>query len=228
MNLTEHYDQLYHNSSKATLAGNYTIDPLIKDSTDKRFGVTLLIRPNEKVKNNMQLFLDELKEVDASQYYYPNSDIHITLMSIISCYEGFTLNQISVTDYIKIIQESLIGIGEIKIDFRGVTASPSAIMIQGFPADETLNTLRNTFRENFKKSTLQQSIDSRYAIATAHSTVMRFQEKLQNPDQLMQVVEKFRNYDFGTFKVENIELVFNDWYQRESNTVHLKDFDLSK
>ena len=228
MNLIEHYNQLYYNSSKAILVENYTIDSLIKDSTDKRFGVTLLIRPNEMVKNNMQLFLDELKEVDASQYYYPNSDIHITLMSIISCYEGFTLNQISVSDYIKIIQESLIGIDEIKIDFRGVTASPSAIMIQGFPTDETLNTLRNTFRKKKKKSTLQQSIDSRYAIATAHSTVMRFQEKLQNPGKLMQVVEKFRNHDFGTFKVANIELVFNDWYQRKGNTLHLKDFDLSK
>jgi 2'-5' RNA ligase len=62
-------------------------------------------------------------------------------------------------------------------------------------------------RENFKKSTLEQSIDSRYAIATAHSTVLRFQEKLENPHKLMDVVEKFRDHDFGEFTVDKLELV---------------------
>lgn len=172
------------------------------------------------------MFLNELKVIEPLQYYYPNSDIHITVMSIISCYEGFTLDKISVEDYIKIIQESILDLGEIKIKFRGVTASPSAVMIQGFPADESLNTLRNKLRDNFKKSTLQQSIDSRYVIATAHSTVMRFQEKLQNPKKLITVAEQFRDYDFGEFIIDKVELVYNDWYQRENNTVHLTDFNL--
>lgn len=226
MNLTQHYDQLYKNSAEIILAGNYTLDSQINNTSDSRFGITLLIRPSEKIKANIQLFLDELKAVEPAQYYYPNADIHITVMSIISCYEGFSLDKISVEDYIKIIQESLVYLGEIKIEFRGVTASPSALMIQGFPADESLNTLRNKLRDNFKKSTLQQSIDSRYAIATAHSTVMRFQEKLQNPEKLIDVAEKFRDYNFGEFTVDKLELVYNDWYQREQNTVHLHDFSL--
>ena len=226
MNLSEHYNQLYKKSAAAILAGNYKLDSQINNPSDSRFGITLLIRPSEKMKANIQLFLDELKAVEPEQYYYPNCDIHITVMSIISCYEGFTQDKISIEDYIKIIQESLINLGKIKIEFRGVTASPSALMIQGFPADESLNNLRNKLRENFKKSTLQQSIDSRYAISTAHSTVMRFQEKLQNPEKLIAVAEKFRDYNFGEFTVDKVELVYNDWYQRENNTVHLTDFNL--
>lgn len=226
MDLSEHYNQLYKKSAAAILAGNYKLDSQINNPSDSRFGITLLIRPSEKIKTNIQLFLNELKAIEPRQYYYPNTDIHITLMSIISCYEGFTLDQISVEDYIKIIQESLIDSGKIKIEFRGVTASPSALMIQGFPADESLNNLRNKLRENFKKSALQQSIDSRYAIATAHCTAIRFQEKLQNPEKLIQVAEKFRDYNFGEFTVDKIELVYNDWYQRENNTIHLHDFTL--
>ena len=224
MNLQEHYNQLYKNSAKAILEGNYKVDNQINDASDSRFGITVLIRPNDAIKAKIQLFLDELKEVDSEQYYYPDSDIHITVMSIISCYEGFTLDKIKTHDYIEIIQKSLIDIDEIKIKFKGVTASPSAIMIQGFPVDESLNNLRDKLRENFKKSTLQQSIDSRYSISTAHSTVLRFQEKLQNPKQILEVVEKFRDFDFGEFTVEKLELVYNDWYQRESNTIHLADF----
>ncbi len=226
MNLQEHYDQLYKNSAKAILEGNYKIDRRINDASDSRFGITLLIRPNHAVKAQIELFLNELKKVDSEQYYYPDSDIHITVMSIISCYKGFTLDKIKVDDYTEIIQKSLIDLDEIKIDFKGVTASPSALMIQGFPTDESLNKLRNKLREIFKKSNLQQSIDSRYEIATAHSTVLRFQEKLQNPEKLIEIAEKFRNYNFGEFTVDKLELVYNDWYQRESSIIHLADFYL--
>jgi len=226
MNLMEHYNQLYKKSAESILAGNYNLDSQINNKSDSRFGITLLIRPSEKIKANIQFFLDELKAIEPEQYYYPDSDIHITVMSIISCYEGFSVDKIKVEDYIKIIQESLVDLGEIKIEFQGVTASPSALMIQGFPADESLNNLRNKLRDNFKKSPLQQSIDSRYSIATAHSTVMRFQEKLQNPEKLIEITERFRDYDFGEFTVDKVELVFNDWYQRESNTIHLQDFNL--
>lgn len=226
MNLTEHYNQLYKKASEAIIASKYTLDTDINNTSDSRYGITMLIRPSEKIKANIQLFLEELKEIEPAQYYYPDSDIHITVMSIISCYEGFNLNQISPNDYIQTICRSLIDLNKIKIDFKGITASPSAIMIQGFPTDESLDKLRNKVRENFKNSDLQQSIDSRYTIATAHSTVMRFQEKLQNPEKLMQVVSKFRDYDFGEFTVENLELVYNDWYQRKENTKVLGEFQL--
>jgi 2'-5' RNA ligase len=226
MNLSEHYNQLYIKSSEAILSGNYNIDSQINNASDSRFGVTLLIRPSESIKANIQEFINELQAVDDTQYYYPDYDIHITVMGIISCYEGFALDQISIKDYIEIIQRSLVGIDHIKIDFKGVTASPSAIMVQGFPTDESLTNLRNKLRENFKASALEQSIDSRYEISTAHATIMRFQEKLENADKLIAVAEKFRDHNFGEFTVEKLELVYNDWYQRAKNTVDLCDFYL--
>lgn len=226
MNLTEHYNQLYKSSSEVILAGNYTVDSKINDLSDSRFGITLLLRPGEKIKNNIQFFLNELKEAEPLQYYYPDSDIHITVLSIISCYESFNLDKIDLPAYLEIIQKSVVDLCEIKIEFRGVTASNGAIMIQGFPSDDSLEKLRNKLRENFRNSNLEQSIDSRYSIATAHSTVMRFTEKLQNPKKLIETTEQFRDYNFGEFKAEKLELVFNDWYQREENTINLAYFTL--
>ena len=226
MNLSEHYNTLFKTSSELILSEDYSIDSKINDDSDKRFGITLLIRPNEEINNNIQVFLKELKKAEPEQYYYPNSDIHITVLSIISCAEGFTLNQFSTSEYVEIIEKSMIDINEIEIEYRGVTLSPSAIMIQGFPSDNSLNIFRDKLRENFKKSSLQQSLDSRYTITAAHSTVMRFQNKLQNPKKLIEVVEKFRNHNFGKFTVDKIELVFNDWYQRERNTFNICDLYL--
>lgn len=226
MNLTEHYDQLYKTSSEAIAAGKYVIDSEIKNESDSRFGITLLIRPNDEIKANIQHFINELKKAEPEQYFYPDSDIHITVMSIISCSTEFNLNQISPNEYIEIICRSLVDVNKIKIHYKGVTASPSAIMIQGFPSDETLNNLRNRLRENFKNSGLQQSIDSRYEISTAHSTIMRFQDKLHDPKKLIETAAKFRDYDFGEFDVKSIELVYNDWYQRKNTTRVLGDFGL--
>ncbi|WP_286969593.1 2'-5' RNA ligase family protein [Flavobacterium sp. UBA4854] len=226
MNLTQHYDQLYKTSSEIISIGKYSIDSELKNESDSRFGITLLIRPNDEIKANIHSFLNELRKAEPEQYFYPDSDIHITVMSIISCSSDFTLNQISAKEYIEVICRSLVDVEKIQIHFKGVTASPSALMIQGFPSDETLNNLRNRLRENFKNSGLQQSIDSRYSISTAHSTVMRFQEKLHDPKKLIEIAEKFRDYDFGEFEVKNLELVYNDWYQRKSTTRVLGDFGL--
>ncbi|WP_316844369.1 2'-5' RNA ligase family protein [Pedobacter psychrodurus] len=225
MNLTEHYYKLYTDSIAKISSGQYETDPLIDDETDQRFGITLVIRPDAATNNNIQQFLTEAKAIEPDQYYYQNADIHITLMSIISCYNGFDLKDIKVEDYIQLIQQILARHKSFKIQFKGLTASPSCILIQGFLTD-TLNEIRDDLRAGFKNSTLQQSIDKRYAIQTAHSTVIRFRSELENKDKLVKLIEKYRDFDFGTFEVKQVELVYNDWYQRERFVKKLYQFFL--
>jgi len=225
MNLAEHYDKLYTESAAKITAGNYEIDHLIDDEKDQRFGITLVIRPDQNTKMNIQRFLTEVKAIEPDQYYYQDSDIHITVMSIISCYAGFELSQIDIQDYIQLINQVLKKHKSFKIQFKGLTASPSCILIQGFLTD-TLNEIRDDLRLAFKNSALQQSIDKRYTIQTAHATIMRFRAKLQNPARLISLIEQYRNFDFGTFTVDQIELVYNDWYQRERFVESLHVFKL--
>ncbi|GAA3624639.1 2'-5' RNA ligase family protein [Flavivirga jejuensis] len=226
MNLEEHYNDLYSRSIKKISSDQYEIDHLINASTDNRFGITLLIRPPIEVKNEIQKFINALKIIEPNQYYYKNSDIHITIMSIISCYNGFNLNDIDISKYIELIKESLIDISNLKIKLKGVTASPSCLMIQGFMSDESLNSIRNNLRDKFKNSNLQQSIDKRYSIQTAHSTVVRFTEKLNQKLKFLETIKAYKTYDFGTFNVKTIELVYNDWYQKEKYVTNLFEFDV--
>lgn len=226
MNLAEHYNKLYTDSITKIEAGNYEIDHLIDSGDDDRFGITLLIRPDENTKANIQRFLDEVKLIEPDQYYYQNSDIHITVMSIISCYVGFNLDKINVQDYVSVIKQVLEKHKSFTIQFKGITASPSCILLQGFFENNTLNEIRDQIRLSFKNSTLQQSLDQRYAIQTAHSTIIRFREKLTNNNAFLAIVEKYRDFDFGTFKVEKMELVYNDWYQRAQFVKKLYEFEL--
>jgi len=225
MDLSAHYDKLYQESVAKIAAGNYEIDQLIDAKDDYRFGITLVIRPDENTKANIQRFLSEVKAIDPFQYYYQNNDLHITVMAIISCYVGFELEQINIQNYVKLIEQVLLKHRSFKIQFKGLTASPSCILIQGF-LTETLNEIRDDLRIAFKNSQLQQSIDKRYAIQTAHSTIIRFRQALQNEHQLLDLVAKYRNFEFGTFEVKKVELVYNDWYQREQFVKKLHEFQL--
>lgn len=226
MNLTQHYEELYKTSVRKIEKDEYLLDSFIDSTNDKRFGVTLLIRPPEEIKIKIQLFLEILKRIDPYQYFYPGTDIHITVMSIISCYEDFKLDYISVPEYINLIKESIGKTGKFHINLQGVTVSDSGIMVQGFPETNALNSIRNNLRKDFKNSGLEQSLDKRYKINTAHSTTVRFRKQLQNKTEFLKTIDNFRKYDFGSFEVAELELVFNDWYQREGNSKLLDKFVL--
>lgn len=226
MNLIEHYDKLYYDSIQRIRNGDYQIDNQIKSLNDNRRGITLLIRPDKTTRKNILGFIEKLKAIEPEQYYYPDLDIHLTVLSIISCYEGFELSKISIDDYVKIIVKSLHNIPGFSIEFTGITASPSCIMVQGFPKTDTLNQIRNSLRENFKTSKLQQSIDERYPIQTAHSTIVRFKEKLKDKGAFVKILEEYRDFEFGNFKVDSMELVYNDWYLREKYVKELHRFKL--
>ncbi len=226
MDLRKHYQNLYEDSLEKIKSDNYQIDNLIDSFPDNRFGLTLIIRPSATVKNEIQKFLKRLKSVEPNQYYYPNSDIHVTVMSIISCYNGFDLSQINPTDYVNVIQNSLKNLTCFEIEFDGVTVSPSCIMVQGFLNNNTLNFIRDKLRLNFKQSELEQTIDKRYSIQTAHSTISRLRKPLTKKAEYLELIEEYRSFNFGKFPVETLELVYNDWYHKKEHIKELHKFKL--
>ncbi|WP_066632724.1 2'-5' RNA ligase family protein [Labilibacter marinus] len=226
MNLQEHYNKLYQDSIQKIQSDSYQTDQLIDSDNDKRYGITLLLRPDNIVKTNIQKLLSKVKAIEPHQYYYRSSDIHVTVMSIISCYDEFDLNQIRVENYIDTINKSIKGLSGFNIEFRGLTASPSCLMVQGFLKNDILNQFRNNLRADFRQTDLEQSMDKRYSIQTAHSTILRLKEKFKNKEKFLDILEEYRHYNFGSFKVDSLELVYNDWYQRKENVKTLHRFKL--
>lgn len=224
--LTGLYQRLWENSLAQINHQGFEYDPLIDSPIDKRFGITLLIRPTEEVNDKIQQFNSYIKAIEPDHYFYPSSDIHVTVMPIISCYEGFELRQINPEDYIDLLKGCLAGLPKFSIEFRGVTASPSCIMVKGFPLDGTLEKIRNRLRLAFRDSTLEQSLDKRYPLQTAHSTVIRFKQPVQNQVAILEQLGQLRDFSFGGFEVRELELVFNDWYQREEQVQKLFVFRL--
>lgn len=208
-------------------SGNIEKDALIDDPADQRYGITLLTRPNAEVAHNIMGFLWQARQLEPEQYFYPQSDLHMTVLSIISCYAGFSLDQVDTKAYADKVQEALQDISAFDLEFRGITASASTVLIQGFPQDASLQLLRDRLREVFRSSDLQHSIDSRYKIVTAHSTVIRFRQPLRQSEQFWEFLEDHRHTDFGTFTISGLELLGNNWYQQKEKTQCIRRYTLS-
>lgn len=226
MDLQGHYRRLHTEAMNNVAKEGFSFDPEIMNPSDSRRGLTLLLRPGEDLLAAFSDFIQAVYQVAPGQYQYPSSDIHVTLMPVISCYPGFRLQGLELPSYIELIQQALPDIRPIPLSFTGVFASPSCLMIKGFPENGELEKCRNSLRASFAKSTLEQSLDKRYRLVSAHCTVIRFQKPVQQPEKVLDLLEKFQDRFFGAQRFDQVELVFNDWYQRRQKVQILETFSL--
>lgn len=222
MGLNDHYNRLWLESLEKFGFGEFEPDRRIDDPNDDRYGLTLLIRPSLKIRKKIAEVIQKLRPYAPEQYYYPVSDMHVTVLSIISCQSGFEIDQINTEEYISVIQSAVDKCAPFSIEFKGITASPSAIMICGYPEEDALNTLRDHLRQAFKGSSLHHTIDKRYALKTAHITAFRFRHTISDPQLFTRALKEIKEVSFGMDTVRELELVGNDWYQREQNVELIK------
>lgn len=227
MNLQAHYDAMRAAAVRRLAQGQAELDALIDAPDDDRRGVTLLARPPARITAALTAILADFHRTEPHQYYYPASDVHLTVLSIISCYRGFALPMIDAAAYRAAVREIVGPVRPFGVTFSGLTASPGGIIVQGVPLGSGLGELRDRTRRYFQQAGLQQSIDQRYSIQTAHSTVIRFRSSILNTNALLAKIEKYQRHFIGTFEVDAVELVFNDWYQRAENTVLLEKYSLT-
>lgn len=216
------YNNMWQRFEQAAAHNNYELDPFLADGAkDTRRGITALAyleQGNSEFIEEITHFQSKVKNIEPNQYFHPISELHLTILSIISCIAGFKLSDIPKTDYSDIFQVAANNIGPIEIQFKGITASPNCIMLQGFPNNDALEHLRESLRSEFKASGLRTNFDSRYKLVTAHSSLIRFRVPINNSNKLFNLCQRYRDYDFGNARLTDIHLVFNNWYQNLAMT----------
>ena len=144
MHIDTYYKKFWVDALVKFRKGQFEYDRLIENPKDQRYGLTVLVRPSREVKNAINQVLMHLQSIEPGQYYYPISDMHVTILSIISCYNGFNRQSFNDEDYKKVVKASIQNIHPFKLHFQGITASPAGILAQGYP-EGLLNLLRKTF-----------------------------------------------------------------------------------
>lgn len=214
MDLRAHYDMLDLEAREAVDRAGFGFDAYIDEAQDSRRGLTALFRPDDRMADSFGRFTTAIQKVLPGHYFCNQADLHVTVMPIVSCYPGFSLDGLPLDAYRTLIEQATVGVGRIPVQFTGVFMSQTCLMIRGYSQNDELEKLRNNLREAFADSNLEQSLDRRYKLVTAHSTVVRFKQAVKPPPAFWEVIRYFEAFDFGIQVFEELEFVFNDWYQR--------------
>jgi len=209
-------------------AGRIERDPVLQGGLpDQRRGLTVIARPSPAVRRCVADFLRELRRLEPDQYYYTPSEFHVTVLSLFTATVDPNPWSAQGSHFIAAVDAALKRIAPIRIYFEGVTASPGAVMIQGFPENKSLNDLRDLLRNQLKIHGLGAGVDQRYRLRTAHMTVVRFRSPLSDSRRLAARLENARHMPFGTATVRSLSLVENDWYMSHRATRILKNYRLA-
>lgn len=206
------YDALWSDAVEAFKEGKVNLDPhLLNKKDDHRRGLTLICRPDKDIIKTVSKYIDELRNQFPEQYYYHENELHITVMSLFTATVDWQPYFSKIDEYIDAINSIIDRCRTFTINFRGVTASPGGIMIQGVPVDNGLNDIRQNIRSVFNDKGWASQLDKRYTIENAHMTVARFRYQ-ENWIEVLNALEKNRTKNWGSMVVDCIELVDNDWY----------------
>ena len=223
----EIYEQLWRNTGPLLKSGDMRIDPYLRNRVaDNRRGVTLVARPDPGVLENVEALLRRIAGLYPRQHFYKPAELHMTVMAIIPGTEFWESEKEHLPACCSIVDEVLKDARTFTVDFRGVTVSPDAVMIQGFPADNNLLELRNRLRKAFKKAGLVQNLDRRYKTVTAHLTGMRFSQPEADWERLFDLLREHREKNFGRTHFQSLELIWSNWYASADLVCTLRDYPL--
>jgi 2'-5' RNA ligase len=211
--LRRRYEQMWSAAIGQIRSGAVKTDRVLAAGIpDRRRGLTLIARPSPKVRREVVAFLGRLRRLEPDQYFYSASELHVTILSLFTATVDHRplLDQTEV--YAAAVRAALQMAEPLRIEFRGVTASPEAILVQGFPQSDALNRIRGAIRRELRARGLSNRLDERYRLETAHMTVARFCVRLKDGQRFAAVLERSRQLLFGTTVISTLSLVKNDWY----------------
>ena len=168
--------------SKALKDGGMALDhTLIKEldcpGTDLRCGVNLICRPSADVADYIRAIQNHLRESEPDQYYYPASDLHLTLLEITHDRNRQDANDLakSITPRLQNILTAM-PVPHLNSPVLGFDSRGAALNF--LPTDGRLQKFRAGFTDRLKQ--LGVPVDSRYVAASAHLTLLRYLRPLNS------------------------------------------------
>jgi 2'-5' RNA ligase len=224
----DHYDRLWSAAIGRVRAGDVERDPVLAGGRpDPRRGLTVVARPSPVVRRRVTALVRRLRDLEPDQHYYAPGELHVTVLSLFTATADHHRLLARTARYVSAVDAALRRTPPFRIEFAGLTVSPGAVLVQGFPADDTLDRLREALRHALRDHALAEGVDARYRLEAAHMTVARFRDRLRHGQRLAAALERARHWPFGTTDVRSVSLVRTDWCMSRGVTETVKRYRLS-
>ncbi len=223
MSSVELYNSIYSKNREALKGGDVYLDKELSYSKkDSRFGISLII-PVRSNREKYEKLVELMKLNEPDQYYYPFSDLHVTIFDYVRASEQYRKNPENEIIFNDLTRKAINGITGFVIDFKGIAFSREAGIIQGFDNNLLLN-IRRTIRELMREYGITN--DERYESESAHITFCRFRKRLRDPSKFIEIIDSCRDYEIGKEKIGNMELLEHDWYNKIASKRVIRTFRL--
>lgn len=227
IDLSQFYADMWRDSRPRYRENTLEFDPYLADRTaDRRRGITVILRLQGEVADRVMRVIERLSALDPAQYAYSPEQLHNTLLSLNNSPPDYVPDPVDLQRYQTLLSAFFRTIPAFTIDYRGIIGTPAAVILCGYPQDDRLNQIRDALRADLTAHGLGASLDQRYRIISAHSTLMRFAQPLRDPNALIAEIEAHREYPFGLLRVSEIEFVLNDWYMSPDRVQTLARYPL--
>lgn len=210
--LRAHYEAMWERAHGAIATGDIDRDERVLAGPDARRGLTLIARPGPVLAARFDALLDRLAGAEPGQYRHPPADMHVTILSLFTVTDRPAAQLAQLDAYGAAVRAALEGMQAFEIGFEGITLSRGAVLARGFPRGPALDSLRERLRGELRARGLGASLDQRYRLVTAHATLFRFAAPLREPARFATLLEGLRDTPLGSMRVDQLELVINDWY----------------
>ena len=209
------YAHIHSEGVKALQGGMESIDHNLQHlERDNRRGLALLVNLNGLISNNFGLLMKEMKAIEPRQCYYPETDLHMTVLDLISASTHFHVDEAMKNKVMQIINFATLDVKPFEIEFRGMIVSNGAILMKGYYR-EGLSELRGNIRRFATQYGFE--LKERYQSISAHVTIGRFISKLENHEQFIRKIDAYQDFKIGVIEVNQLELVVHDWYNSRKN-----------
>ncbi len=226
MNQIEKYETIFNQNIGYIRKNEILIDKFLNDlNIDKRMGLSIILQPGIELKSKVDSLVENIYEIEPKQYYYPFSDLHITVLDLIARSESNHFNDMKLSNYVSITKKALTNEPSITVNFTGIVSSKEAVLLKGYDNGEIIQ-LRKTLRLHFEEEGV--NLRERYKSITAHMTFCRFASPLNDSKQFAQLLYDLKEFQLGTFVFENVDIVIHDWYNRKEKTQLVKRIYFNK
>jgi hypothetical protein len=177
---------------------------------DSRWGASLILRlyqeKSQLIEQLQQTTNELIPLVGDRQLFYEPDTFHTTIRSL-EPFREFTADDERIDTYQEILGEFSNEFGSIVIDYMGLTISGATIMVQGWPENDSLQSLRGQLAIKLRDRNLHIGPEEHELRTTAHTSLVVFTEKIKNVPRLLQYIGANRMTKYGRLQTNKIELV---------------------
>ena len=94
--LQAQYDGMWRDTQRVVAASGFQWDEQIGSPDDTRYGITLRLRPSPEVRHRITALLAEFNALEPGHHVYLETEIHVTVLSLLTCRPRFALDRADV------------------------------------------------------------------------------------------------------------------------------------